>query len=219
MHYHRSCCYSETDMSLAWLSSLKYKVVVWSIKKKKKVRVLSFWKSSQSDRYTNEKNGLTLSNAGLFAISQHISPSQCQTKLTMSAGIFYYVNEPDTTWKLTLVWALALLIGISSQLLELLCQKFFCAVLFTYYIYSFFTDIWVHRSMFKTFRTHLNTLLSFSYAEFSSYNMVWGLTDEQSPRVLFFLACRKKSHFKFTGHSVETDFPYWLIYSVDVTPP
>lgn len=83
---------------------------------------------------TQMKKWLNFFNADLFAILQHISPSQCQTKLAMSAAISHYVNEPDTTWKLTPVWALALLISISSQLLELLCQKFFCAVLLTYYI-------------------------------------------------------------------------------------
>lgn len=121
---------------------------------------------------------------------------------------FLYVNEPDTTWKLMPVWALVLLIGILSQLLELLCQKFLCAVLFNNYIYSFFTRFWVHRSVFKTSRTHLNTLLlPLSYAEFSSSNTVWGLTGEHWPRFLFFLVWRrKKSHFRFRGHSAEADF-------------
>lgn len=158
---------------------------VWSIKTKG--LNLIFLKNELEQSIQKWKNWLkTSSNADLFAVSQRISPSQCQRKLTMSAGIFYYVNEPDTTWKLMMVWALALLIGISSQLLELLCQKFFCVLLFTYYIYSFYNRVWVHRSVFKTSCTHINTvLLTSGYAEFPSSHTVWGLTDEHRPLFFF----------------------------------
>lgn len=115
------------------------------LKHQSHVRFVSFWKKLERVICVQMKNGLTPSNSGLL-----VSSSQCQTKLTLAAVIFHYVNETDSTWKLMPIWALALLISISvlSQLLQFSCQAL-CAMLFTYYIYFF--CVWVNRSVFKPF--------------------------------------------------------------------
>lgn len=173
---------------------------------------------SQSSGNTNEQNDLTLSNVDLFTISQHLSLFQCQTKLTVTAGTFYYVNGPDTTWKLTPCerW-------VCSSAFPASC--FSCYVKSSVLCYSPIIFTLVFNSCLSGLKCVKNPshsfkclLLSFGYAEFSSCGTVgaWQMT---TATVFIFSPVQETSCFRVTGHRVETDFPYWLIYAVDVSSP
>lgn len=84
------------------------------------------------------------------------------------------------------------------QPLQLLCQKFLCAVPSTYYI-CFFCPIWVHKSVFKPFTLIWISTVVLAHLCYPSVSWILQLHQALGPPAapFHFTACRKIRLYRF----------------------